>query len=488
MIKRLILSILFITLAALGYSLLLRVLYTSDSHGAYQPREYVTREGRISLGGYAALEYHLNLRKAEFPRTVFFDAGDQQTGSVFSSLEHNGAIGGAIPEVFNFLGLDAAALGNHEFDYSYANTKRLIELAKYPFLSTNIIDHNTDDHLTLHPYMIVELDSIRIGVMGLTMTDLRERVKADNVRDLSLLPYVFSIDRFLDRLAAKTDLIFLLTHIGFEADSLLATKLDSRISMIIGAHSHTPLPEPVVVNDILILQAGAYLTYLGQIDILVEDGRIIAWENELIPITVPERMPETPLSGFVRKISDRIDLELNQVIGIIPVDWTPSKYVLTDVSRWMAEALLAEYRDRYKPDLAMLNCGGIRKAVPKGEITLKDLTEMLPFNNTVVIFTATGADLINYHNHNERNMIDPPHDIVQDSGIRRIGTSDNYRINGAPLDPRGIYRIVSHDFLAGQWQKYLTFEPQSVHDTGDFIRDAIENQIRRQLPVRQENK
>ncbi|MBM4403242.1 MAG: bifunctional metallophosphatase/5'-nucleotidase [Candidatus Cloacimonetes bacterium] len=485
MIKRLFFSILLITIAALSYSLLLRVFYTNDSHGAYLPRSYVTPEGRISLGGYAALEYHLNQRRAEFPRSVYFDAGDQQTGSVFSSLERNGAVGGAIPEVFNLLGLAAAALGNHEFDYSYANTKRLIELANYPFLSTNIIDHQTDDHLSPHPYTIIELDSLHIGVMGLTMIDLRERVKAANVRDLTLLPYVLSLDRYLDHLAARTDLIFILSHLGFEADSLLATKLDNRVSMIIGGHSHTPLPEPTVVNDILILQAGAYLTCLGQLDILIEAGRILGWENELIPVTTPEQMPETPLNRLVNQISERIDLELNRVIGIMPFDSTPSKYELTDISRWMADALRAEYFDRYQPDLAMLNCGGIRKAIPKGEITLKDLTEMLPFNNTVVLFTATGTDLISFYNHNQRNMIDPPHDIVQDSGISRMGNSENYLINGVPLDQKDIYRIVSHDFLAGQWEKYLTFKPQSVIDTGDLILDAVKNQIVRQFSPQQ---
>jgi len=483
MTKRIIFSLLLSIIAVLSYAVLLRVLYTNDSHGAHLPREYATPEGRVSLGGYAALEYHLNRQRSEFPRSIYLDAGDQQTGSVFSSLEHKGAIGGAIAQVFNLLELDAAALGNHEFDHSYANTKRLIELANYPFLSTNIIDLNTDDHLSPHPYAIIALDSIRIGVMGLTMIDLNKRVKADNVRDLSLLPYVLSIDRYLDRLAAQTDLIFLLTHLGFEADSLLATRLDDRISMIIGGHSHTPLPDPVVVNDILILQAGAHLTFLGQLDILVDEGRIIGWENELIPITIPEQMPETPLNRFVRDVSDRIDLELNRIIGIIPTDWTPSKYEHTAVSRWMADALLAEYKDRFKPDLAMLNCGGIRKAVPRGAITLKDLTEMLPFNNTVVTFTASGADLINYYEHNARNMIDPPHDIVQDSGLRRSRSGVGFEINGVPLDPRGIYRIVSHDFLAGQWEKYLTFEPQSVHDTGDLIFDAIKNQIMIQLPA-----
>ncbi len=93
-----------------------------------------------------------------------------------------------------------------------------------------------------------------------------------------------------------------------EADSLLALGLDNRIDLIIGGHTHTILHEPLVVNDIPILQTGAYLAYLGQIDLDVEHDRIINYENKLISLKTDKLLPVTELVRFVDKIKADIDI------------------------------------------------------------------------------------------------------------------------------------------------------------------------------------
>ncbi len=201
------------------------------------------------------------------------------------------------------------------------------------------------------------------------MIDLNERVKADNVKDLSLIPYQTAINKYLDELDKKSDLIILLTHLGVEADSLLALGLDNRIDLIIGGHTHTILHEPLVVNDIPILQTGAYLAYLGQIDLDVEHDRIINYENKLIPLKTDKLLPVTELVRFVDKIKADIDTSLGEVIGEIPYDWVPNKYEVTKVASWMTDALMKEYGEIYQVHYSMINCGGIRKQVPAGPIT-----------------------------------------------------------------------------------------------------------------------
>ncbi|MDD4310458.1 MAG: bifunctional UDP-sugar hydrolase/5'-nucleotidase [Candidatus Cloacimonetes bacterium] len=465
----------------------LSILHTNDTHGAYLPRSQRTDQGSRMIGGYAALEHHLNLERAKSQRSIYLDAGDQQTGSIFASLVYRDAVGGAVIEAFNHLDLDASTFGNHEFDFSMPNTQKLVQLAKYPFVSSNL---QTLDAKPFggNPFKIIKLDSLKIGVLGLTLVELPEKVKRENISTLNILPYKQAVDKYIDQVDKESDLIILLTHLGFEADSLLATVLDNRVDIIIGGHSHISVEEPWLVNGIYIASAGSHLNLLGKMDIEVENDRIAAFKSKLIPLWTPEKPAKTPLHKFVSSIADDLETEMNQVIGKITVDWVPDKFKETIVSRWMAEALKAEYDQIYQPDLALINCGGIRKTIPAGDVTMRDMHEMLPFSNYVVLFSCYGRDLLAMDELNKQIAIDKPYDIVQSSAQGWVseacpgGHGHNkrvYKIHGKTIDPDKVYRVVSHDYMAGQWDKYLGFKPFDVMETGDLILDAMIRQVKK---------
>jgi 2',3'-cyclic-nucleotide 2'-phosphodiesterase (5'-nucleotidase family) len=500
------------------------LFYTNDTHGAYRPRAYRTFTGVDSVGGYETL-YRLLYSKfhacnqANEPY-LWVDAGDQQTGSVFAGYTYQGAIGGAVIESFNLMGLDAATFGNHEFDQSFANTQKLVENASYPFISSNLVWKKNGKPFTGKPYTIIKKGGIRIGILGLTMTDLDEKVKAANVKELKVIPYKKAINKYLKALDKQTDVIILLSHIGLQADSLLAASLDNRIDIIVGGHSHDALEQPKVVNGILILQTGAYLGYAGWLPLEVKNDRVSIRNPEtssLLPISKQaldswggvislqtgkktgitaetlsaiEKMEAglVKLPPFIADISAKISKDMDTVIGTIPVDWIPNKYTETEVSRWQADALLKEYKEQYKADIAMLNCGGIRKAIPKGEITLRDLNEMLPFNNYIVIFEAKGSDLLKFAEYNQRNAVNKPYDIVQSTMPGWVRDSNSgqegwFDIGGQKLVEDKLYRVVSHDYLAGQWDKYLDFKPLNVIETGDLILDVMVKQVINQYGI-----
>jgi len=475
-------SICLISLIGTLCAIPLRLHYTNDTHGAYLPRSYSDERGKQLLGGYIEAEEVLNKSRSEAIRSIYLDAGDQQTGSAFAGLKYNQAIGGAVIEVFNMLGVNAACLGNHEFDISFANTLRLMEMAKYPFITTNVIYKESRQPLE-KPYHIIKLDSLKIGVLGLTLMELPDKVKASNVESIEILPYRQAIMEVLDEVDAQTDLIVILTHNGLEADIELAKGLDHRVDIIIGGHSHSILSQPKVVNDILILQSGSYLQYLGALDLDVKEDRIASFSNQLIPVQVRLKPASTDLSRFVDRLRAEIDHSLNRIVGNIPIDWVPDKYAETEVSRWQADALVKEYQEIYHVDLAMINCGGIRKAVAKGPISLKDLSEMLPFNNTITVFSCSGTELMGFYERHTQKVENRPFDMVQPSAMRYEINAEGQKtlyLYDQIVEPQKTYRVVSHDYLVGQWQKYLGFAPQDVYDTGDLLLDAIVKQVIKQ--------
>ncbi|MDD3236305.1 MAG: metallophosphoesterase, partial [Candidatus Cloacimonetes bacterium] len=111
--KRLLSITLLLLVAFVLNAIPLRILHTNDTHGSYQPQ--TMKSGEL-IGGYSALEYYLNAERKSAARSIYLDAGDQQTGSMFSSLTYEGLIGGAVIKTFNMLKLDASTFGNHEFD------------------------------------------------------------------------------------------------------------------------------------------------------------------------------------------------------------------------------------------------------------------------------------------------------------------------------------------------------------------------------------
>lgn len=451
---------------ALG-ALPLRVLYTGDTHGAYETT--TDFDTGFHRGGYLMLEHHLNRLREEAPRSLYLDSGDQQTGSIFSSLVDEGVPGGAVTGVFNRLGLDASVFGNHEFDFSYSNAKDLARRAEYPFVCTNLLDKSTRRSVGGDPYAIIERDGLNIGILGITLEILPEKVKAENTRSLIILPPGEAIERHLDELDEATDLIIVLTHQGFKADSLMAESLDDRVDLIIGGHDHIATHEPCRVNGIYLLYPGSHLQYLGRADLQVENDRITSISNRLIPLESEQAVPPTPLGRYIEDKVREVEIKMAEVIGHIHEDWIPDKYRSTVVSRWVANSLKREYRDIYEPDLAIINNGGLRKTIPAGPVTLRDMHELLPFNNTVVVFSCHGRDILTLDGINVLHAVEKPHDICQRTPLEE------------PLDEDAVYRVVSHDYVVGQWDKYLGFEPFDVYDTGEPIIDPMIRQFRLQF-------
>lgn len=485
--KRQILILLMSTFLIGLLGLPLRIFHTNDTHGAYEPITYYTQEGKTALGGYLNLWEHLNILRQEAARSIYLDAGDQQTGSAFASSKYEGTTGGAVIKVFNQLELDASTYGNHEFDQNEANLSRLVEMAHYPFVSSNIINKASGKPFGNQPWQIIWRDELKIGILGLTLVELPEKVRKENVKDIELLPYTDAINRYLDELDAHTDLIILLTHNGIEADSLLATMLDERVDLIIGGHSHSYIDSPMQVNGIYIVQAGSRLSHLGVIDLEIENDRITSFESRLHPLSELPVSPENPLQSFIAQSIQRIDEELGAVIAIIPEDWTPDKFRSTPLSRWMANALKRHYQDIYQPDLAILNNGGFRKYIPAGEVTLRDMHELLPFNNTVTLFSCYGRDLLTWAELNQQIAQERPFDICETSAPGWVPGAERYYDlgGGRKLEPDRVYRVVSHDFVAGQWDKYLGFEPFDVYDTGELFLDAMIEEIQRDYGVKE---
>jgi len=115
------------------------ILHSNDTHGTYRP--YKIRKDGVErlVGGMETVSHYLNGIRAREENVLVIDTGDILTGTLAVTLEYQGVIGGVMVEFFNRLGYDIWGFGNHEFDKGQKNAQRLIELAKFPTLMSNIV-------------------------------------------------------------------------------------------------------------------------------------------------------------------------------------------------------------------------------------------------------------------------------------------------------------------------------------------------------------
>jgi 2',3'-cyclic-nucleotide 2'-phosphodiesterase (5'-nucleotidase family) len=457
----------------------LTVLHTNDQHSQFAPAPatWVQKDPKPLIGGIVALDYQIRQAREKYQATLLLDAGDFMTGTPIAKLRVDGALGGAYVQMLNEMGYQALTVGNHEFDEGQDNLFRLIDLARYDVLSANLLKDG--QLLTKKPYALYKAGGLRVGVIGLTLTDLFEMTARKNLEGIQVLDPVEPAQKAIDEIDGKTDLIILLSHMGVEADRELAHKIHGA-DIIVGGHSHTRLNKPIIENGILIVQADSKNRYLGRLTVDVANDAVVRHDYALIPCWQDSVAQANPLlAAKVKSYNDQIDADYGRVIGQLKTDWHRNSQGESNIGNYIADVM----RKTAAADFAAINSGGIRKDMPAGPIKKLDIVEILPFTNTLVTFTCTGEELIKIVQSNVTAAAKSEPGILQISGLSyqyRIspgGTLEitNVRINGAPVDPQATYLGATIDFvLFGQAERYFGFKPGGkIENTNLMLSDVV---------------
>lgn len=242
----------------------IRVYHTNDVHGWIMARPDKFQTNRL-VGGAAALASLIS--KDEGPKLVL-DAGDWWQGTPEGSLTK----GEAVADVFNAIGYDAVVIGNHEYDDGADSLRALIGKIKVPVLSANT--YGADGKLVpwVRPSILKEVAGVKVGIFGLTTTNMRRLAFPKNIAGLDFRREVDVAREQVKALKRQgATVIIAVTHIGLEVegskhegDQTLAREVPG-IDLIVGGHSHTFLTRPVQgENGTLIVQAGQYLQKAGR--------------------------------------------------------------------------------------------------------------------------------------------------------------------------------------------------------------------------------
>lgn len=489
----------------------LSLVGTNDIHGALLGPD--GRNGLPVLGGYLA-----NLRsarRADDGAVLLLDAGDLLQGTLDSNLDE----GHTVVDAFNALGYQAAAIGNHEFDFGpegpaatpVAPTdhprgalEARLRQAHFPFLAANLVDTASNAPIAFpntSPATILSIAGVRVGIVGLLTEPAMTFTAAPNVVGLATVPMAPALIAQATRLRAEgATMVIALAHAGgrctrndtatdlssCEADTeifQLARALPSGlVDAIVAGHRHDPLSHEV--NGIPIIQSGWGARTFGRIDFTIEraSGR---------PRAHTLQMPQPICTHMVPR---QENCAAEGTPGSRPVEYegavvTPS----TEVAALIAPAIAAADTLRREPmnasatvrlphdesgpspagdlgadlmlaldpgaDASLTNSTGFRSDILPGPLTYGGLHALIPFDNQRVTIVLTGAQLTQVI----RDNLQRRGTMVVLGGVRASAhcSAGNLGIelqrqSGAPIADRDSLRIVTTDFLATGGDGFLT--------------------------------
>lgn len=473
---------LLLTLAA--DTTLLRILAINDFHGALEPRVHSWSGGR-PVGGAPALKATLDSAAARCRCPVLrLDAGDEMQGTLASNLVY----GRSTVEALNAVGLDAAALGNHDFDWGVDTLRARMRQARYAWLAANVFDSATGRRPGwVVPYRLLTKGGLRIAVIGYITPVTKTIVKAEHVAGLRFRRGAAAIQDVLDSARAqRPDLTVIVAHAGAFCDSLpcngeiidLARELDStRVQFIASGHTHSLVN--TVVNGIPIVQSRANGTAYSVADLIRKRDGSLAWQVRVETVWADQVTADAGAEAIVARYRPEVEKLSKQVIVTL-------RDSLMSRRGEALGNLIADAQRAAAPgtDFALMNSGGVRRDLYPGAVTYNDLFELQPFANNVVLVRLNGEQLKDVM---EKLVAGArPGGFVSGLLIRYDPQRKNgerilqlQRSDGSPILPQENYLLALTDYLQGGGDGFAMLRILPYTRSGKTDLEALIDYLRR---------
>lgn len=421
----------------------------------------------VDKGRNAGLARVATLRKkilSQSPNTIFLLAGDTISPSVASTVFK----GAQVIAVWNAIGLDFAALGNHEFDFGNDILVERMKESKFAWLGANVIDRNTGKPFNgMSPFAARRIGGIKIGILGLLTPDTA--TSSSPGKNIRFLDPIATARRLVPKMrAAGATVIIAVTHLTMSTDKELART--GLVDVIIGGHEHELLQS--MAGRTPIFKWGSDARTLGRIDLNINarTRKIESMDWAGIPVT--DATPDDPdAAAVVAEYETKLSAELDKPLGrtIMELD-ALNRHVRTQETN-LGNLIADAYRDATKADVAILNGGSIRAntTFPVGPLTKRDVISMLPFENPVVKIETTGAQIRAALENGISQVVEESESgrFPQVSGLqfefdgrKPVGSRVvKVVIGGQPLDERKTYTLASSAYLVEGGDGYAMFKP-----------------------------
>lgn len=477
------------------------ILHTNDVHGAVEGYAYI-----------AQLKADYEAKGAE---VILVDAGDFSQGTTYVSSTK----GADAVTMMNAAGYDVVTLGNHEFDYGYAQLKENMSKAKFKVVCADVFNEDGTPIFDAN-YTYTTKSGVKVGFFGMETPETQTKANPALIKGLTFATGDAFTKATADQVAAlkDADVVICLAHLGVDAESAPYRSTDlyaavKGIDFIVDGHSHTVMTKGEKGEPIQ--STGTAFANIGVI--VIDDASKKIESNSLVEIK-EDTAKDATVAAAAKVIVDRVNNEYGTKFATSKVELNGAKApngnrdvetnngdLITDAMRWKVLQNKDGLTVNEDHVVAITNGGGIRAAIKPGDVTKKDINTVLPFGNTVAVIYVTGAELLEALEASTYSL--PVGGFPQVAGINfTLSTAVAYdanaetypastyygpksinrvvinSINGKEFKADDTYAVVTNNFVAGGGDTYYAFAAASAQfDTGIPLDEAVMEYVTTEL-------
>lgn len=419
------------------------ILYTADEHGWMNDNEQA--DGAAGMMALWKNQEHYTLTSDSF---LVISGGDMWTGSSVSTLFK----GQSMHQVMQAMGYDAAALGNHEFDFSLDTLIARSDRSSFPYLAANIQNEKGGVPSFVKPWCITEHNGVHVGILGLANLETPQTSSPIALKGLSFSSYEKAINKYVPELKNNgADVVLIVGHIcKAEMEKLTPLAEAYGIPLITGGHCHQPVLE--MQDSVLLIETEPFLrSYIKvelEYDEATKESRVISYQS----VANNTASRDEVIDSLVMVWQDKANKTLDVAIGFT------SKGIVKKSDLMHQLVTMSWLQMVAHSDIAITNVGGIRQDIDAGEITYGTILGLLPFNNEILRLSVSGKDM---------------NDFAQ----RLSQMREDYVWGGmgpdAKYDDAKTYTLLTTDFLYALTETNFQQYDEDPYHTGLNYRDPV---------------
>ncbi|MBA2340393.1 MAG: 5'-nucleotidase C-terminal domain-containing protein [Pyrinomonadaceae bacterium] len=498
------------------------ILSTTDLHGNILPIDYYTdkRDAR----GLAQAASIVRAARKENPNSLLIDSGDtiQGTPLVYYHNKKNNAPPDPVMLAMNAMNYDAMAVGNHEYNFGLPVLNKARGEANFAWLSANTYKTGTNETV-FTPYIVKELNGVRVGVLGLTTPGIPAWENKENYAGLEFRETVSEARKWVGvlREKEKVDLVVIAMHMGLERDlrtgeispgqvknenaAIAIAESVPGVDVITMGHTHREVPS-MFINGVLLTQADKWARRVARTDIYLERDasnnrwRVSAKGARTIPIT-----DATEVDAEIARIAAPYDREtqawLSRVIGTSPAELSAKDARFRDAA--ILDLIHRVQLDAGRADVSMAASFNPQAHLPQGNVTVRDIAGLYEYENTLVVLEVTGKQLKDALEHSAKyfgayvpnkpvaDLVDekiPGYNFDIAEGVtydinlaKPIGERiENLRFKNLPVTPTQKFRLATNNYRVNGGGGYTMYKDAPVlYRSSEEIRELIIDWVER---------
>jgi sulfur-oxidizing protein SoxB len=391
---------------------LVTILQTTDVHCQVYPHDELFWEDEQIVfrrtGGYANLATLFKETREKNKNTFIIDTGDMFQGSQLS-VETTGK---ALQPILNSMGYNLYLPGNWEVIYYKEAMQRLLGGLEAPKICANMyhdIGNGKKGELIFPPYYTWSIAGIKIGFVGYTDPLVPVRQSPAYSKGIVYSKPEENLEHYIKvlREQEQCSFVILLSHLGLSQQiSLANSKVCEGVDYIFGGDTHERVRKPIECKYTKVVEPGAFGSFVGRLDLVVEKGKIIQQNYSLIEAAETKYRPDEKVLSVIKQVEQPFNEDINKVIGYSKIPLYRYFVVENTIDTLIIDAL----KWKIGTDLVFSNgfrfCPPNKKPDKTGNIPITEgyLYDMLPVNSQVRTGMATGAQILEWLEKELKNV------------------------------------------------------------------------------------